>query len=911
MSRESFFNGPANWEDVKQLVRTHTHFMDQILQLAWHRFDWQESRTRWGRQNRISLIAVGGYGRGELLPESDIDLLILLERSHHGYSDKIQDFIRFLWDLGLEVGHSVRTINECRTQAALDVTVLTAMMESRTLCGDESLRAKMDQKIAPSRVWPSRDFFLAKRQEQRARHRKSDHTEYSLEPNIKISPGGLRDIQTLGWIARRQYGTTTFGDLAAMGVITDEEARELTEGKWQLARIRFALHLLQGRDDNRLLFEHQQKLAAVFGYEDGAQLAVEQFMQSYYRAAHRINAISDILLQYFDEALAAGKRSRVKPLNERFQLRGNFLEVTADDVFARHPSALIEMFTCVASDETIEGIRASTIRLARQSVHLIDDDFRQDPANAELFMQLLGGNNHLFTQLRRMGRYGILGAWLPEFGRVVGQMQFDLFHIYTVDAHTLQVVRNMRRFRYKNNEQEFPIAAHIHARLPRVELLYIAGLYHDIAKGMGGDHSELGVGIARQFCERHKLATWDTNLVCWLVLNHLAMSTTAQRRDIQDPDVIHEFAQLVGDQVRLDYLYALTVADITATNPTLWNGWRASLLNQLYLETKKVLRHGLDHQIDRNEYIHDIQEQAINKLAEHQVPRASVIALWNQVDDDYFLRERVPDIVRQTLAILNHEPGETDEPLVVVHDDISRHTDTGYTRIFVHTKNRSDLFVAIATAIDRLNLDIVDAGIATSSAGLTFNTFTVLEQDGTPVGESMARINKICSTIKAGLSQAGPGQGSSRRTPRQLRQFSMKTVVSFRQDQHLGQTVVEVIAPDRPGLLAIIAEQFARFGLGLMTARITTLGERVEDLFYVTDANGLPVQDEQLLDDLRASLCEALDRHVSPQQDTAAKPQAQSDPEPEDEHNPQHASRMQNESIVSAEHLHLIERPRP
>ncbi len=848
-------------ESTETLVHEHSEFMDRIMQLAWSRFTWNENLKSW-RKSRISLVAVGGYGRKELFPHSDIDLLVLLERNNYAsHRVNIQSFLTLLWDIGLEVGHSVRSISECKSQAANDVTVLTAMMESRTLCGSEDLLKKMNKQIAPNKVWSAKSFFQAKRDEQADRHRKSAHTEYSLEPNIKSSPGGLRDIQTLTWIAKRQFGVTSIPDLAEQGVLVRDEVRELIECRKLLWQIRFALHTMSGRDENRLLFEHQQKLATQFGYVDGAQLAVEQFMQAYYRTAQRVNTISDLMLQLFDEAIIRAKeRLTVRPINPRFRLLNNLLEVTSDDVFKNDPSALIEMFVIIGHDDSIDGLRGETIRLARQHVHLIDDDFRADPDNAELFIKLLGSNNHLFTQLRRMNRYGILGAYLPEFGRVIGQMQFDLFHIYTVDAHTLQVVRNMRRFRYKNQEQEFPIAAHIHPRLPRIELLYIAGLYHDIAKGMGGDHSDLGEDIARSFCERHDLGTWDTNLVCWLVKNHLVMSTTAQRKDIQDPDVIHQFASFVGDQVRLDYLYALTVADINATNPTLWNGWRASLMRQLYSETKKALRHGLEEPVDRNEYIQEIQQQAIARLEDHDIPRDDIVNLWNQVDDDYFIRERVPDIVWQTEGIMSEDVNEG--PVILIHDDKSRRSDAGYTQIFIHTRDKRDLFVATVSAIDKLGLDIVDARIATSIVDLTFNTFTVLEADGQPVGDRPARIDKIRNTIKQYLSMERIDLKKTRRTPRALKQFKMKTEVTIRQDAHLPQTVLEVVTPDRPGLLAVVASVFVEFDINLVTARITTLGERVEDVFYITDQDGRQITDADAHQRLITRISEELDEHV-------------------------------------------------
>ena len=843
------------------LIKANSEFMDAIMRLAWNRFNWTENRTSW-RKSRISLLAVGGYGRQELLPNSDIDLLILLERNNHSaHRDNIQSFTTLLWDIGLEVGHSVRSIAECKPSALHDVTILTAMMESRTILGDGALCEKVQQKIAPRRSWSAKSFYLAKRQEQNGRHEKSNHTEYSLEPNVKTSPGGLRDIQTLIWVAKRRYGTQNITELAEQDILTPEESEELIKAQSNLWKIRFALHLLTNKDENRLLFEYQQTLASQFGFTDNDQLAVEQFMQSYYRTAHRVNTINETLLQHFDEVLVQNNnRMQVKPVNDRFRLVNNLLEVTSENVFADEPSALLEMFVIVGSDESIEGFRASTIRLARHHVYLIDTHFRENPKNASLFITLLGSTNHLFTQLRRMGRWGILGAYLPEFGRIIGQMQFDLFHIYTVDAHTLQVVRNMRRFRYKNNEQKFPIAAHIHPRLPRIELLYIAGLYHDIAKGMGGDHSELGIEIADAFCKRHELATWDTNLVRWLVQNHLVMSTTAQRKDIQDPEVVHEFARFVGEQVRLDYLYALTVADINATNPTLWNGWRASLMEQLYSETKKALRHGLENPIDRNEYIQDVQLQALDKLKEHKIDSGLIRLTWNQVDKDYFVRERVSDIVWHAEAILAQDV--SDEPIILIRDDISRRSDAGFTQIFIHTHDRKDLFVSIVTAINQLNLSIVDARIATSASGLTFNTFTVLENDGQPVGEKPTRIRKIRGTITSFLAQHETDFKLNRRVPRLLKQFKQKTRVSLSPAPNHDATSLEVTTPDRPGLLALLGKVFVEVGISLISAKITTLGERVEDVFYITDQNGSPITDPASIAHISDRICETIDQHV-------------------------------------------------
>ena len=852
-----------------KLIQKHSAFMDEILQLAWRRFDWNERLSSW-RKTRISLLAVGGYGRAELHPHSDIDLLILLEGNNYDlHRHNIQNFCTLCWDIGLEVGHSVRSVNECKTQSKNDVIVLTTLMEARTICGSDVLRQRMNRKISADKIWSPQKYFLAKRDEQEKRHEKYDHTEYRLEPNIKTSPGGLRDIQTVMWTARRKFGTVNFDDLVQQQFLTESENKVLTNGRDLLWKIRFGLHMVSGRDDDRLLFEYQRELAAMFGYQDGDLLAVEQFMKDYYRSALEVNHTNQLLLQHFEEAIIqSGKRTRIVPINERFLLHNNYLGVTSDDVFIKHPAALLEMFVIMGNDRKIQGVRAATIRLISRHVNLIDDDFRHDPQVIQYFLDILKSTYHLFTPLRRMSQYGILGAYLPEFSRIIGQMQFDLFHIYTVDAHTLQVVRNMRRFRYKDQEQmeqeeqqeqQFPnTVTYIHRRLPKVELLYIAGLYHDIAKGLGGDHSELGVNLAAAFCRRHKLGTWDTNLVCWLVKNHLVMSTTAQRKDIQNPEVIHEFALLVQDQIRLDYLFLLTVADINATNPTLWNSWRATLMRQLYSETKKVLRSGLESYVDRSDYIKENQEHATFRLTEHGLPRDKILELWNHVDEDYFIGESISNIIWQTLAIEKHQL--TDGPLVLIKDDISRRrSDEGSTQIFVYMRNARRIFAAIVSALEALELDIVDARIASSASDFVFDTFTVLESNGKPVGDHPGRKERIRKTLLRYLDPDYKQVIQEKRTPRILKQFTFKTEVTIK-DQ-IDHSILSVTARNRPGLLATIANIFAELDITVLNARITTLGERVEDVFHI-NKNGQALGETEIRQLITERICTELDTHI-------------------------------------------------
>ncbi|MEJ6656679.1 MAG: [protein-PII] uridylyltransferase, partial [Pseudomonas sp.] len=521
--------------DIHKLIHDRAWFTDQILRQAW-------SAIGCPNDPDIALLAGGGYGRGELHPHSDIDLLILL-RDGIGdrYNEPISQFLTLLWDIGLEVGQSVRTISECQQEARADVTVITNLLESRLLVGEESLRQAMLEAVGPQHMWTSAEFFRAKRAEQHARHAKFNDTEYNLEPNVKSSPGGLRDIQTIGWVALRHFGTSNLRQLVDQGFLNEPEYNILAGGRAFLWQVRFALHSLAGRAEDRLLFDHQRALARLFGFEDNdAKLAVERFMQKYYRIVMSLSELNDLLMQHFEEILLRDAESAdIQPLNNRFQVRNHYIEVTHPQVFKRTPFALLEIFVLMAQHQEIRGVRADSIRLLRDHRHLIDDDFRSDIRNTSLFVELLRCREGVHRNLRRMNRYGILGRYLPEFGRIVGQMQHDLFHIYTVDAHTLNLIKHLRKLGRPDYQEKYPLAWKIFCRLPKPDLLYMAGLYHDIAKGRGGDHSELGAMDATLFCQRHKLPAWDTHLVSWLVEHHLIMSTTAQRKDISDPEVIH------------------------------------------------------------------------------------------------------------------------------------------------------------------------------------------------------------------------------------------------------------------------------------------------------------------------------------------------------------------------------------
>ena len=838
--------------DIRRLIEDRAWFIDQILRAAWGRFDWDSGAE-------IALVAVGGYGRGELHPYSDIDLLILLDDSdHEKFRNSIEGFLTLLWDIGLEVGQSVRSVQECAEEARADLTVITNLMESRTIAGPEHLRQKMLKVTSPSEMWPSKEFFLAKRNEQAARHSKYNNTEYNLEPNVKGSPGGLRDIQTILWIARRQFGSLNLGAIVDQGFLTEGEYSLLVSSQEFIWRVRYGLHMLAGRAEDRLLFDHQRSLAALLGYEDSdAKLAIERFMQKYYRVVMSISELSDLVGQHFAEVILwEGDSGKAEPLNSRFLVRDGYLEVANDTVFKRRPFAILEIFVLLAQHPEIKGVRAETIRLLRDHRYLIDEDFRGDIRNTSLFVELFKCEEGIHRNLRRMNRYGILGRYLPEFGHIVGQMQHDLFHIYTVDAHTLNVIKYLRKLSKPGVAEKYPLASKLVERLPKPELIYIAGLYHDIAKGRGGDHSELGAVDAQAFCTRHKLPAWDTRLVVWLVENHLVMSTTAQRKDLSDPQVINDFAQQVGDETHLDYLYVLTVADINATNPTLWNSWRASLLRQLYTETKRALRRGLENPLDREEQIRQTQRAALDNLVRNGTDPDDAEQLWSQLGDDYFMRHSSTDVAWHTEAIIEH-PSDGG-PLVLIKETTQREFEGG-TQIFIYAPDQHDFFAVTVAAMDQLNLNIHDARIITSSSQFTLDTYIVLDADGTPIGNDPERTEEI----RQGLIDALRNPEDyltiiQKRVPRQLKHFAFPPQVTIHNDTQRPQTIIEVVAPDRPGLLARIGQLFLDFDLSVQNAKIATLGERVEDVFFVTNADNQPLSDPQLCMRLQQAMIKQL-----------------------------------------------------
>ncbi len=833
--------------DIEHLIHGRSWLVDQVLTRCW---------ARMLGDVHGALVAVGGYGRNELLPGSDVDIMVLLgEPEDQRTSEQIERFLMLLWDIGLEVGHSVRTLEDCSEQARADITVATNLLEARLLSGPEPLFEDMRERAGPAHVWQGRTFFEAKLREQEERYKRFDDAVYNLEPNVKEGPGGLRDAQMIAWVFKRHFGSDTLRDLIARGFITESEYRTLMDGQRFLWKVRFGLHAMTGRREDRLLFDHQRSLAKDFGYQEREhKLAVEWFMKDYYLAIQELSRLNEMLLQLLKELiLHTDDPGEPVAINRRFQARKGFLEVTDERVFKRYPFALLELFLIMQQHSELTGVRASTIRLVRHHCHLIDDRFRRDIRARSLFMEIFRQPRGLTHELRRMNRYGVLAAYFPTFANIVGQMQHDMFHAYTVDEHTLFVVRNLRRFFVPRFVHEFPRCSRIAHSIPKPELLYLAGFFHDIAKGRGGNHSELGALDADLFLHEHGLSEYDRELAAWLVRNHLLMSQTAQRRDISDPDVINDFARQVGDRRRLDYLYLLTVADIRATSPTLWNAWKDALLRDLYTATKQALRRGLENPLHRDELILDIKTTALNKLTARGADRGLLQALWDDLPEEYFLRHSAEEVIWHALTIL--EAGNIDG----VRVDLCPQSDRGGSALFIYTPVIERLFSRNTALIGQLGLSITDARIITTRRNYAIDTYLLLNADGEAILDHY-QAQELVTLMQEELSnpQASPSLGT-RPAPRRVRHFKVATEVRFHSDEANQRTIVELFATDYPGLLSRVGRVFHACGTQLHNAKIATFGSQAEDVFYLTGREGGPLtQQEQQA--LREKLIAALDQ---------------------------------------------------
>lgn len=827
-------------EDVDVLVHARAQAVDGLIREAWARCIPEGAP--------LALFAVGGYGRGELFPQSDIDLLVLADaKAQRTHAEAIARLFALLWDGGLPVGHAVRSLEECTQAAAEDITVLTALLEARALCADGDAVASLRVAIAPTRIWPPREYFIAKREEQRARHARFGDTADNLEPNLKEGPGGLRDVQTLRWMALRVLGAHDLQPLIALGQLGADEYATLDRERRALARLRFGLHLVVKRREERLRFDHQKTLAARLGHEDApGSLAVEQMMQGFYRSAALVLRINDRLLQRFEEQLEG--EGTPEPIDDAHVLRRGYLATCAPDWPEGDAAKVFALFATWAAHPQVRGLHSQTARALAEALPAIPSYDIAPPALRVAFLALLRGPRPVET-LARMARLGVLGRWIPAFAQVSGRMQFDLFHVYTVDQHTLAVLRNLAAFASGEPDPRFAIAHEVWPRLRKPELLLLAGLFHDIGKGRGGDHSELGAVDARAFCSAIGLGEADTALVAWLVRKHLLMSVTAQKQDIGDPDVIHGFARVVADRERLDLLYLLTCADIAGTSPKLWNAWKDRLLADLYIATRLALRRGLEHPVAAEDRIAETRAAARAQLVTDGFEGEAIERLFGAMPEESFLRARPDQVAWQAHALRDVDPGATRVAARTLGAQGKA------LEVFVHSPDRDGLFAAIVATLDRAGLAIQQARLLDGPHHTVFDTFEVLPADG----RSTIAPRDVESRIGEALTRADLDavRPTRRAQPRHLRHFRRATQVDFGTGLH-GRTLLSLVCNDRPGLLADVTRVLRDQRLRVHDARIATFGERAEDVFQITDERDAPLAEPQQ-QALRTALLACLD----------------------------------------------------
>jgi [protein-PII] uridylyltransferase len=846
--------GAFSSSTIEQLLQQRSALIDSLISYLWRQLKLPEQH--------LCVLAVGGYGRGTLHPGSDIDLLILHEKPLDQHTNQaLIQFVQWLWDVRLDVGHSLRTIAESLAQAAEDISTATSLLEHRWLIGDKELAARFTMEVHHHLPWSSRNFYQAKLQEQQQRHQHYHGTAYNLEPNIKSSPGGLRDIQTISWIAKRHFQTQSDEALVDYGYVTAAELIELRNHQDFLWSVRFALHLEAGKKEDRLLFDYQPGVAARMGYGEAGKQAVEAMMKDYFNAVVAVSELNAMLLQFFEQAILLqptaqsplpSERHQSLELNADFKRIGHTIVARHDQVFS-HPRQLLGFFLLIAEQGDISAVQAQTIRLLRNARRDLRRPLSDDASCRELFMAIMRHPNGCGDALSLMHKHKILAHYLPQWQQIVGQMQFDLFHAYTVDEHTYRVVRNLYRYSDPSYASEFPICADLVASFDKPELLYLAGIFHDIAKGRGGDHSELGAIDALHFAIAHDLEQPDAELISWLVKYHLVMSVTAQKRDIHDPEVVREFAQLMDSQQHLDYLYCLTVADIRATNSTLWNNWKATLLENLYLATSNFLQQSKPSAaVELRARINQNQHQALALLLSAGEAHEQIQQLWSRFTADYFLRHQAEQICWHTRAIAalrdDHEL-----PLILIGDENNR----GTTELFIYTQEQANLFAAVAAVLDSQGISIHDAQILATRDGYVMDTFVILNEHGQALSDTGA-CERLHQQLHDVLRKRQQVPHSQRRIPRQLRSFSVPTRVEFVAEKNQRRSAFELTTLDRPGLVARVARVLQDLDINILAAKITTVGEQAEDLFVVSTRQQQALNSDQR-EHLQQAIIAALD----------------------------------------------------
>lgn len=830
---------------VDELVHGRATFIDALLCRAWQLLELDQ-------QKNLSLVAVGGYGRGQLQPHSDVDLLILSAKTlSKAQQETISQFITLLWDVKLDVGQSVRTVKETVSLAKEDITIATNLVESRLLIGSSVPYDSLQKLVKGRGFWNSQDFFLAKHKEQQIRHAKFHDTSYNLEPNVKENPGCLRDIQTIGWVAKKHFKVWNGKELVEHGYFTAGEWRELIECRSHLWRIRFALHLEAGRSENRLLFDYQTDVAKRLGYGEEGKTSVEKMMKAFFRIVRRVSELNEMLLKHFMQDILALKVKNVIPVNDDFEIFDGLISTKHDEVFDS-PESILEFLLLIAKTPEVKGLHSICLRQLRNARRAFSHQyFCERESCRTLFIELLKHPDFFGLAWNLMHRHGILQSYLPQWNNIVGMMQFDLFHAYTVDEHTHRLIKNLHQF-HNPEYKEFPRCKRIVKNLDKPELLYLAGIFHDIGKGRNGDHSKLGAVDVLEFCENHGISKEDTDLVSWLVESHLLMSVVAQRRDIYDPDVITDFASKMKSHNHLNNLYALTLADIRATNDNLWNEWKSSLLRELYLMTQKALDNGLQCQVTLQERVSKHQIDAHDLLKQQGFSGDQIDGFWGRFNNDYFARFKPSQLAWHAEVILRAKLKNENDLIV----DISENTTNAGTELLVFGKNRPALFAQVASVLDSRNCSIHDAQIMVTDDNYVFDSFIILEQDGTKV-TSESRITSLINAVETQLFKATREHNNKRKMSRQMKQLDVKTKVRFYSSQP-DITLLELEALDAPGLLSKVAHLFVELNLTLHMAKISTIGERAEDLFILSNDQGSALSQDQQVD-VKRNLIDLLD----------------------------------------------------
>ena len=813
----------APTRSVHGVLRQISALADETLVALWNDA---------GFGNSLTLVAVGGFGRGELFPYSDVDVLLLLPDAQATQVEptRIEAFIGHCWDAGLEIGSSVRTLVECLDEAARDVTVQTSLLEARLITGDKKLFTAFRKRFFSA--IDANAFLAAKSQEMRHRHHKFDDTPYALEPNCKESPGGLRDLQTILWVTKAAGFGNRWEDLSKNGLATPFEIQQIKRNEALLSLIRARLHVTANRREDRLVFDLQTAVAATFGYVGESQRkASEALMRRYYWAAKAVTQLSQILLLNIAERLQPQAEQPTR-INDRFFEKAGMIEVASDDLYLKDPHAILETFLLYQKTIGVKGLSARTLRALYNARRVMDSKFRNDRVNHVTFMRMLLEPRGITHAFRLMNQTSVLGRYLRPFRGIVGQMQHDLFHVYTVDQHILMVLRNVRRFFIAEHAHEYPFCSQLAAGWDKPWIMYVAALFHDLAKGRGGDHSTLGARDVQRFCRQHEIPREDSKLIEFLVSEHLTMSTVAQKQDLSDPEVIGAFARRVGSERYLTALYLLTIADIRGTSPRVWNAWKGKLLEDLYRGTSRALG---GHMPDPDAEVESRKREALIELALHAMPFESHKALWETLDVGYFMRHDASEIAWHTKQLSRHvrhkgTPIDLKAPPIVR----ARLSPVGEgLQVVVYTPDQRDLFARICGYFDQSSFSILDAKVHTTSTGYALDTFQVVMAF---IPEHYRDLISMVETGLAGtLAAAGPLPAPSKgRVSRRVRSFPIQPRINLTPDDKAQRWLLNISASDRPGLLYSVARVLARHQLNMQFAKVTTLGERVEDTFLIS-----------------------------------------------------------------------------